>query len=320
MEKLTIRGDEVGIKMSSAYYSLENRVITINEARNNSIKASLYCKTDSCRVPISYIGPSQRTYISGKVTNVRDFFKLSGKNNHVDQCEYNTEGQLKIFARDSDGILKSIGQQKYDFRLNLVTEALASINGNSSNLKQSPISTNKASTKVYVNKGKLDPYLSTMKKIMQLRSKMEDNTDLSSLINLKFAGKKVPWKNFYYSHDDHLRCFNYLKRTKERHPICIEGEIASLQEPSVSYGFYVVQLSRAYVKDKDKEGIKQIASVSFNVHNQVIWDFIQSEFKKGKLNIAFYSFLSAYAKPYNDKSEYLNIKGQVNHKKQIHVF
>lgn len=307
--------------MPFAYYEKEKREISVDEAREKEFKTSLFCITESCQAPISYVGPSERNY-PDKVVLVKDYFKLkTSKEPHVDNCKYNTEGQLKIFARDSEGVLTSLGNGKFNFRLNLITSSLKSTKAKGLSDEETSIQgLTKAPTKKYESKGKVNPYLSTMNRILKLRSELEDNRELSELVNLNFGRQNISWVEFYYSEEHYRKCYNYVSKKKANHPICLEGIIDAIKEPSDNFPFYSVSLIKPRVDNVDKDGLKRRPSVSIVLYNESILKYIQSEMAKGKENIAFYSVLKVKSKPYGSGMEYLNITGYINHKQQVHIF
>ncbi|QNK86278.1 hypothetical protein H7992_13475 [Sporosarcina sp. resist] len=311
----------MGRKMPFAYYEKEKREISVDEAREKLITKSLSCITESCRVPIIYIGPSERNY-SNRVSRVKDYFKLkTNKKPHADNCKYNTKGQLKIFARDSEGVLTSLENGEFNFRLNLITSSLKSEKTKCFTDEDASIQgLANPSTKKYESKGKIDPYLSTMHKILKLRSEIESNSELIDLVNLSFGGQNISWGNFYYPEEHYKKCYNYVVKKKAVHPICLEGIIDGIKEPSDKFPFYSVSLTKPRVDNIDKDGIKRIPSVSITLYNESTIKYIQSEMAKGKENIAFYSELKVKSNHYGLEVEYLNIIGSINHKQQVHIF
>ncbi|WP_227394397.1 hypothetical protein [Jeotgalibacillus aurantiacus] len=308
----------MGIKMEDAFYSIKNDDISIDYATENSIKEHLYCVTPNCRIPISYRRASIRK-VNDKDSIVKAHFMRKGTKEHDENCKFNTLGFVKVTARDSDGILTSIGDGMYNFRLNLITSALRSPKSINLNGAARPdlVQPTKQATKKYENKGKIDPYLSTMHKILKLRTEIEDNKELSNIIKLKYNGQEIPWKNFYFERDDYRRCFTYLEKNKIEHPICLEGKIKEIKEPNEKFDYYSVKLTSIWIEDTDRDGVKRIPSVSVNVYNKKVGEYIQSEYVKGKRDLAFYSSLQTRAGVFDQDTTYLNIIGYINHKQQI---
>ncbi|KMY31723.1 hypothetical protein ACZ11_05840 [Lysinibacillus xylanilyticus] len=309
----------MGIKMPKANYF--NEEITIEEARNNGITTNLFCVC--CNAPISYVGPFKRIYGDNKVSIVRDYFKLANTYTHDENCKYNTEGRVKIIARDSDEILKSIDNGKYNFRMNLIATSLKKlrreqVDNESKNTLSDDV--NKPKSKEYESNGKLNSYLSTMNKILILRSEIEENKELSTLVQLEFGAESISWNRFYYSTDDHIKCFKYVNGNNIKHPVCIEGKIKVIKEPTEKFKYHSVVLTRPYIDKEDEDGFKRIPAVEVVVYNQSTVDYIKAEVEKGNDQIAFYSFITVKENIYGENIKYLNIKGSIFHKKQVHVY
>ncbi|MFB6467422.1 hypothetical protein ACE38V_11495 [Cytobacillus sp. Hz8] len=312
----------MGLKMPEAFYKVENEKITVDEARERGIKKDLQCISKCCRVELSYVGPYKRKY-SDKVVIVRDYFKLASNKQHDENCKFNTEGQVKIIARNSDGILTSINNKEYNFRLNLLASSLNKIKQNrqldNNTILDEAINSGQKN-KTYENQGKLDSYLSTMNKIMKLRSEIEENKELSGLVKLEFGDQSINWNKFYYSTEEYIKCFNYLNRNKINHPICIEGKIGEIKKPSASYPYYSIELKKPWIEEADPDGFIRIPSVSITVFNESIAKDIMSKMEEGNEYIAFYSFIKVNSNSYGERTKFLNIRGSIYHRKQVHVF
>lgn len=308
--------------MPKAIYSIgkENREVTVEEARNEGITTNLFCVC--CNAPLSYVAPFKRRS-GNNFSTVRDYFRLAKNSFHDQDCKYNTEGRVKIIARDSDEILKSIGNGKYNFKMNLIASSLKRIKQEQVKNESENLLVGNASTpknKEYKNSGKLNSYLSTMNKILVLRSEIEENRELSNLIQLEFETETINWNKFYYSTDEYIKCFNNISRNNIKHPICIEGKIKLIREPNEKFKYYSLVLTKPYIDKFDEDGFKRIPSVEVHVFNQSVIEYIKAKMEKGNKHIAFYSFVTTNEKPYEGNIKYLNIRGSIFHKKQVHVF
>lgn len=314
----------MGMKMLKAWH--KNEGITVKQAVEKSVKDDLECITECCRVPISLCNEYYRQK-NDNTTLVKAHFKLmgikGGKNTHHINCKYNTKGQLEIIARDSDGVLTSLEEGKNTFRLNLITSSLRNT-GISKGKSEGFLSEGQSSktTKKYINEGKITPYLSTVHRIMKLRSEIENNKELNNIVKLNFKGKNIPWSKFYFEKQDYRRCYDYLTKGEVTHPICIEGTIKdTLQEPTDRFKFYTMRLSSPYIEESDKDGTKRIPSVSIKLNNLKDVNFIKSELEKGKRNIVFYSDIKTHQGSYNNSVvEMLYINGEIHHSRQYYMF
>ena len=309
----------MGIKMKESFHTLKNRNVTIDEAVEGSIRDNLFCSTNACRIPISFRASHFRQ-TKDKQSLVQAHFKVKNEN-HVEICPFNTVGQIKIIARDSDGVLESLNKGAHLFRLNLITSTFKwEGSGQVEKVRSQGKSPNAGVTKRYESKGKLTPYLSTVSRIMKLRSEIEDNTELSSVIKLDFNNEEISWSKFYYERENYRKCFNYIKSKKPSHPVCIEGKIKGIEEVSGKSNYYRVNLVSSWVEKADKDDIIRIPSVSIYVYSKAVAEHIISEHDAGKRGIVFYSQLTAKAKPYTLAQEYLNINGVINNEQQVYLF
>ncbi|WP_339310815.1 hypothetical protein [Paenibacillus sp. FSL M7-0896] len=318
----------MGTKMSEAYYTEENKVIKINYA-NKAMNGSLKCKTEKCRVPVIFVDAHKKKY-ADKTVVVNAYFRLesSEKNSHDIDCKYNTKGQVKVIARESDdSIIKAIEEGKYNFRLNIIDEALRALNSS----KKDEIENEETSyalkrpSKVYVNKGKLNSYFSTMQRIMELRSLTETNDELRELIELQYDKQKIKWSKFYFESDDLSRCYTYIKRNDVTHPMCIEGALKGIVPPNENFKFHVLKLRSPWV-EPDGSGVINLPTVELIINNNKVLEYIQSNASLG--NVAVYSKFrinesKIYVKQVQngmEKFRYLNIKGNLYHPKQILLY
>lgn len=305
--------------MKVAFHDLKKCNITIEEAEESLIRNNLFCSTIACRVPISFRASHFRK-TEDKQSLVKAHFKIKNED-HVEICPFNTVGQVKMIARDSYGVLESLDQGSKVFRLNLITSiANGKGLGPEEKVGYQGESQNAGVTKRYGSKGELTPYLSTINKIVKLRSEIEGDAELSSLIKLSFNSEEIKWSNFYYERESYRKCFNYIKSKKPAHPICIEGKIKKIEGPSQKRKHYKVTLVAPWVEKTDKDNIRRIPLVSIAVHSKKVAEHVISEHDKGKKGIAFYSVFNANASRYGENKEYLFINGRVNHKQQVHLF
>ncbi|WP_339266500.1 hypothetical protein [Paenibacillus sp. FSL R5-0470] len=317
----------MGTKMPEAYYTKENKIIKIDYA-NKAMNGSFKCKTEKCRVPVIFVDAHKKKY-ADKTVVVNPYFRLESneKSHHID-CKYNTKGQVEVIARESDdNILKAIEEGKYNFRLNIIDEALKTLNSsNKDELENEDPSLNlKRPSRVYVNQGKLDSYFSTMQRIMQLRSLTETHDELREIILLQYGKQEIKWSQFYYVSDSLSKCYTYIKRNDVTHPICIEGVLKEIELPSEKFKYHVVKLRSPWV-EPDKDGIITLLTVELIINNNNVLEYIQSNanFK----NVAVYSkFRVSESKVYikqnqtgTKKFRYLNIKGNLYHPKQILLY
>lgn len=312
----------MGIKMSKAYYlepGKNGKVIKIENA-SKSMKGNLFCSTEICRVRVSYVEGHWRECNESTI-RVNPFFRLSSssKEPHKELCQYNTQGRVNVIARSSKSeILESIENRRYKFNLHIVHDSLKILG--SKEWQQTSVTgesrSDKQKTKEYINYGSIPSYLLTTKQIVELRSQIEEQEELSQLIKLKFKTTSIPWKNFYYEIDQFIDCFSYIesKQDKERiHPLCIRGQIWRICQPKGKLKFYSVKLKSQWITD-DNSDIKNLPSPEFTICNPEILDSLSED-----MDVAIYSICTVRSSPIKEGRRYLNIYGQLHSHNQVCV-
>lgn len=312
----------MGRKLGKALFN--NKEIRIEEA-SEDMRGSLKC--NECNVELTYVKGYNKE-INEKTYYVPPYFRVKNKDNeHLLECKYNTEGYLKIVAKESsDKILEDLGEGKFNFRLHLISDSIKEIEKIGIKEKKSDEDDfeEKSKEKEYKKKeDKLDSYLSTMRKIIELRNALEENKDISSKVTLEFYNKnlkkkqKISWNNFYYEINEYIDCYSYVKNKRPQHPICISGKIKSIDEPKPNYDFYSIKLeSPKAIKD---DNVYKIPSIEIKVENKKLNDTIDNQ--EGKDILIYCNFWALEPKEWKDKKYcYFNIKGNLVHKNQIVIF
>jgi hypothetical protein len=316
----------MGMKMSSAYHPFLKRIIGIDEIQQDeALQKFLYCIDENCRKSLSFVDEFPRKY-SDKTITVRAYLRLSAKEKHVETCQFNTVGQVKVIARSAEDLMTSLENGKYEFRLHVIKDALQK-NKNTTSYSDNVLipagETKKRNPqKIYENKGKLSSYLASMKKIMQLRTQLEDqDKELRNLVVLKFHNKKeIEWANFFYDTKNFRKAFNYLS-TSPGHPICLHGRIKSINMPTERFPYHSISLYSPYIEQADKDNIKRIPSASIVIYDESLVKDIEQKFEEGAKNIALCSDVSHSASEKKENLQYLNLQGKLNRKKkQIYMY
>src|SRR5918912_3682044 len=87
--------------MGEAYYAPLRRVISVAKA-DVTMNGSLFCRTESCRVPVSFV-PAHMRQVSERTVPVNPYFRLAGRDAaHRERCPYDTRGQVIVIVRGSD--------------------------------------------------------------------------------------------------------------------------------------------------------------------------------------------------------------------------
>ena len=304
----------MGIKMKKAWWKSKNIEIKTDEATDKMRKdKDLKCFTEFCDAQVTWVERHRKV----SDTNTR-FFRLLPKEKHSLKCRYNTKGRVEAIAKKSDKkIIVNLVNGNYEFRLNLVTDELKDDKSKVNNIKEekSTKNDNDKKDKKIVSKGKIKPYLSLMKDIMTLRSEVESDDDLKSLLKITFNRVKIAWKNFYIELDDVEKLYKYIdyKGYKSNafkrlnHPICVEFQINNKSIKKIKDVYYINAKQRKYVKPNINME-SNIYNLTLKTTNQDIIDEINDTLNK---NGNTYLDFASYFMPYINETpkEYINDKG-----------
>ncbi|KPU58211.1 hypothetical protein [Bacillus wiedmannii] len=304
----------MAIKMKKAYSTIKNDEVSAKYVEEHKeLKKGLECHI--CRISVSHkIGhPRVGRWVPAHFT------RKPGKD-HKEGCRYNTVGQVTTIAKDSDDkILESVKSNKFTFRLTMIHEPLKELGGQNANSTNNNGTTTPRKDRKYITKGRLNSYLATMKKILELRKAVEndESNELESIVEIQMHGKKVKWSNFYYDQAKYLDAYNYLQTLKnKRHPICIEGVVRDIR-PLKQGDRYAVNLQFGK-KDKD---IEYIPAVSIFINKDVI---PSENFEPGQHIVicALCTTNEGEQKDDNGKviNKYSNIRASLYHENQLIIF
>lgn len=258
----------MGVKMARAFYDVMNHIITVADAErldprgaNGKTKGILthHINCTSCGVPLSWV----HWYTTGDgddTSKVSSHFKLLKNHDHNAKCDYTVARRVLVIARESEGMLQSIGKELWEFRVQLLKDALESIardkghfNGNTEDRG------NKTSAMYKTHPDKLWAYLSSASELMKLRFRIEDgdkNRDIAAHVVLHFGNKKINWRNFYFERKGYPKGYQWVKGHKNW-PIFVEGVVNSIDPKTHPYvllrlkppapkgdinGFYIARL------------------------------------------------------------------------------
>jgi hypothetical protein len=108
------------VKISSVKDKKTGEQVTVKDCEEGH-DGQYICKTSNCGANMSFVRfHEQRRH--NKTIVIPSFFKLKSNEKHAYQvCPFNTQGAVDVIARESDSnILKSIGNKKYEFSLQVL--------------------------------------------------------------------------------------------------------------------------------------------------------------------------------------------------------
>ncbi|PID02470.1 hypothetical protein CSV67_09210 [Sporosarcina sp. P2] len=237
---------------------------------------------------------------------------------HSDDCEFNVLGKLRQLVEDADDWFTENEVGEFLLQIDLNERIQDKILVRSVRSKNERL--------IYSNpqqEEKLDRYITTIKRIMEINNKIEKGDDsdggddaFRKKIRVQIAEKMVRWDQFHYREEleELKKCFRYGKQHKDS-IVCIEGNF-HLREDK---GFYRLELEKALVRDRNTKGIREIPSVSFLIRDEILKERLLKNFegeyqKRGAVlaNIRCAEFRMK-GKDYC----FLDIKGEVFSQKQV---
>lgn len=218
-----------------------------------------------CDIPVTYNKKYERRY-GGRNIVVPHYYKRADKEvEHKETCNFNVGVAVRKLIEDF------AGQDLFDadpeapvMRLHLITEKLRELKkvedgdrdktneaGNNKELSGSELEVEK--------KDKIEPYLSTLRKVVKLRSELESNSDISNKLKLEFYNKKlgrmeqIRWSKFYFASDDeeYKKAYNYIEK-KVYHPIVFQGIIKQVKDAKNQESYYITLNKIKYEEDKQE--------------------------------------------------------------------
>ncbi|RAU03843.1 hypothetical protein MHI58_07250 [Bacillus sp. FSL K6-2869] len=321
----------MGVKIEKALYIKTKKMMTNIEADKHELNGEKficpYCKTELT------FRRSGKRQLENRLIPILPYFYLKQGNEHGRNCEYNTFGKIEILARKAMNLKDFMEKKKpdqYAIRMQVVKQAMEEPPEEEEDVRTAD-SKGKGVTasKNYKNSGTMAPYLSRMKDIMILRSKMEKNDDIRKYLKLEYKGRTVNWDKFYFGPDNMslLDLSKYFRNnTEPEHPICIEGIIKKYIEKKDKRGktYYSFILEKTTVKDIDAGGFRHIPCVSVNVYEGYgkLIEYMKDNYKKHNKQIVAYGH-NPYVKvnPSSDNTaKFHNITIWINRTAQVHLF
>lgn len=297
----------MGVAMEKAFSKKLDKIIVPNDvSRNESLREGLLCI--DCNIDITF----RKEHKRNKRIVPAGFIRKK-EIEHKASCRYNTLGRVTIIAQDSDdNVLESINDSKFNLRLTLIQKSLNQVANNSSKHEMEQPKTTINRERNYKAMGNLSSYLSTMRKIIELRNILEDKNDLHPIVEVSCHNKKVKWNSFYYETERYFNAHKYLKVLKweERHPICIEGIIHNILYIE-KLGKYVIKLQWGKTKF-NSEGIKYIPTVSVFLNDK---ELMKLGFQKGQ-RIAICALCTQAEKEVTGQ-KFFNITAELYNKNQV---
>lgn len=208
---------------------LSEKRIAVRDLDPNREYLNLKC--GYCNADVSFVC-THKKQSREKEFIVQQHCRLKQGCNHNSNCKYNVDGNLKIInATCADRDLMGEDGAIFYLRLLLITEDEFTFNKD--NMASSKVQDD--SRKNYISNGKKTAYLSTLKKVIQLRTEVEKNSELEDKVKLRWFDSKghlivISWGQFYFDFEyDYAKLYKWLNGKYINHPICIAGQIKEIK-------------------------------------------------------------------------------------------
>jgi hypothetical protein len=251
----------VGVRMKKARDRLQKDRIVTREQCERGYRGEFIC--EKCLAPVVFVARYEKRYYE-KIVEVPSFFRLMPNRSHAGNCSFDTVGCVRSIARDSDSAVeRSIVHGKWTFSLQILHQQSSEDSRETGEGDADP-SLEKRKDKVVNNSGTAIDYITTLHQILSLRAQMDDITDLSACLTLKYGKKKIPWKRFYFEVDTYIDAFDLLheRKASHQHPICVQGVVKDIRRPTDNFEFYSVKLYSPWTEEGDT--VKEVPSVEIN--------------------------------------------------------
>lgn len=165
--------------------------------------------------------------VGDDLTHVSAYFKLWPKHDHSDACSYNLTEQIKVIARSSEEageyLAKPPRAKRYRFRL-MALPPFGKGDGLSPNEPQKIGRPPAKNPNFQLSHDRLPAYLSTAKRILDLRLMCEGNPSMEDVLDLTYGRKILPWSDVCFESDAFLHGFGLIA-AKAEHPMAFVGEV-----------------------------------------------------------------------------------------------
>ncbi|MEW9095384.1 MAG: hypothetical protein AB2417_09915 [Clostridiaceae bacterium] len=310
----------MGIKMKIASY--KGKEVNLSDIKNY-MKGNLKCIV--CGVDVTYTKPYKRR-CGEKEIDVAGYFRIANEEHNL-KCKYNTLGEIKRILADipDKGLVSEVENNKFIVKLNLVSDKIKEQKeiSNGSYLN-SEVNSELKSKKIYEAGKRISAYLSTMQKIIRLRDEVDNNSDLSSNLqleyynNIKRENEAVRWSNFYYEYNnendfkDYIKAYKYLSK-RRYHPVCFEGIIKYINNPNDKFNKYSISFYDVSYSDENNKKFKIILQL-----HMINDDIIQNLNLNKNNRILVYGNFRTYEREAKG-IVYQNIIADIYHKNQIYI-
>lgn len=221
------------------------------------------------------------------VIHVPAYFKLWPKEVHALSCPFNLTEQFKVIASDSEEagefLKKEPNASRYRFRLmTFLGSNKAEIPADGEPLPVRP--SHAKSPDFQLSDKKLPAYLSTARRIFELRSLCESNTGFEEALELTYGGRTIPWAEVCFEQDEFQTAHTAVRESNgETHPMALIGRVKGLFETTRGNTTFRVLAMHPFRSRRTPEGVVTSVEPRISTSQKFFFDGIA----EGDVIIAF---------------------------------
>ncbi|MCA8257590.1 hypothetical protein LGM89_30360 [Burkholderia sp. AU31624] len=234
----------MGTRMLSALDATGTEITTDERARGQGTEPF---RCVGCGIGVSHV-PAHPKERDGKPYLVHAFYRLKPNTTHQETCKFSVEQKVSAIAARSDGLLESLKKGKYRFRLLTIDHEPEPTSGKSSTKESKHTKPPRATSTEFEesNTRRLATYLSTAKRILQLRAACDADASIADSLELVFSGQSVGWPDFYYETEQFLAAFRWAGNIANPFPIALQGQVRNVVPRETRSGTYhIINLKSA---------------------------------------------------------------------------
>ncbi|WMT14894.1 hypothetical protein [Serratia fonticola] len=194
----------------------------------------LTCPDQNCSAHLVYVKSYiRRSY--GKTQHIPAFFRLGKGYLHNEFCQYGTSGLDTIHAGDSShDIRRALARGNNIFRLHILdADDITQIRRKAAAMQAHPLSD--TTDRVYVRKGRKDPYVKNMLSLREIYDYGKANPHLKNTIKIVTGTTTVAWSDFFYETSQLDQLSTYLQTVKTAQ-VAVIMKVHVVRTPIAQFG------------------------------------------------------------------------------------
>jgi hypothetical protein len=211
-----------------------------------------------CRVKLTFNKAHDRS-AGEDMIHVPAYFKLWPNEVHTVACPFNLTEQFKVIASESEEagefLKKEPNARRYRFRLMaLPSSGKPEVGPDGEALPPRP--QHAKNPDFQLSENKLPAYLSTAKRIFELRSLCESNTGFEEALELIYEGKAISWAEVCFEQGEFQDALEMIKGANgTTHPMALIGRVKGIFETTKGNATFHVLAIHPFRSRRSPEGV-----------------------------------------------------------------